>query len=210
MVKWLLVLWVAVLTEPGFAETKIITTPDGLGYCVTCHGVELKGNPSVDAPNLSVLSAWYVERQLLNFKQGLRAPTGSMDIVGREMQPMAAHLDNAGIQAAIHFINSIPEHIASPTIKGDIKQGERLYQTCAACHGSQGEGNQPLNAPRLSGQSDWYLVRQLENFKTGSRGALAGDTTGAQMRAAASTLKGKAAIRDVVSYINSLNDSTRD
>ena len=142
MFRFLLIFWVASFAVRIFADTKIITAPDGLGYCVTCHGVELKGNPSVDAPNLSVLPGWYVERQLLNFKQGLRAPQGSPDLEGREMRPMAAHLDKAGVQAAINFVDGVPERIAPPTIKGNIKRGKALYQTCAVCHGQKGDGNQ--------------------------------------------------------------------
>ena len=210
MVRFLLILWVVIYISPGLAGDKIIMPPDGLGYCATCHGVELKGNPSVDAPNLSVLSSWYVERQLLNFKHGLRAPQGSSDIVGREMQAMAAYLDKESIQAALDFIDNIPEKPASSTINGGSEQGKVLYQTCAVCHGQQGEGNKRLNAPRLAGQSDWYLVRQLENFKAGSRGAATGDISGAQMRAALNVLKDKTAINSVVSYINSFNNPTGD
>lgn len=208
MVKYIFFFVIVTLANTGFAEPKIITAPTELGYCVTCHGVELKGNPSVDAPNLSVLSAWYLERQLLNFKQGLRAPPGSPDIIGREMQPMAAHLDEESLQKVIKFIASVPKQSTPPTINGDIEQGKVLYQTCAGCHGQQGEGNPLLNAPRLTGQSDWYLVRQLENFKTGKRGAIPGDTEGAQMRTAVGALKDKEAYHNVVSYINSLNNPT--
>jgi len=42
---------------------------------------------------------------------------------------------------------------------------QAAYAVCAACHGSQAEGNPALNAPKLSGQGDWYLKRQLKNFQ---------------------------------------------
>jgi cytochrome c553 len=56
----------------------------------------------------------------------------------------------------------------------------------------------------LNGLNDWYLARQLANFRNGTRGSHAGDTYGAQMRAAAAVLPDESSIQDVVSYINSL------
>ena len=52
--------------------------------------------------------------------------------------------------------------------------------------------------------SDWYLVRQLENFKTLVRGKHAEDVYGDQMHLIASTLSAEGAVEDVVAYINTL------
>ena len=52
------------------------------------------------------------------------------------------------------------EHMATPP--GDATVGAAQYAVCAACHGPQGEGVTALNAPKLSGQSEWYLKRQLD------------------------------------------------
>jgi cytochrome c553 len=40
---------------------------------------------------------------------------------------------------------------------------------CAACHGAQGEGNVQLGAPRIAGQPQPYLQRQLEAYADGRR-----------------------------------------
>ena len=61
---------------------------------------------------------------------------------------------------------------------GDAAAGKTLYATCAACHGQQAEGTEALHAPKLAGQEEWYLVRQLQNFKAGIRGADKKDTYG--------------------------------
>ena len=196
----------AILGNAASAASEIVAAPKGLRHCVVCHGVELTGNRSVDAPNLSVLSTWYIERQLLNYQRGLRAPHGSTDdLVGREMQPMAAALDDESIVSVLAFAERVPERAALITVTDDVARGAKLYTSCAACHGANGEGNQSLNAPRLSGQSDWYLVTQLENYQTGARGAEPGDVWGAQMRASVAMLSDEGAIEDVVSYINSLS-----
>jgi len=69
--------------------------------------------------------------------------------------------------------------------KGDVVLGAAQYAPCAACHGMQGEGNQNLSAPNLAGQSDWYLKRQLMNYKTGLRGTHKKDMYGMQLIAMA-------------------------
>ena len=205
MHKRLCVFLLTIAANVCHAASEIIVAPDGLQHCVVCHGVELVGNRSVDAPNLSVLSSWYVEQQIAGYRRGLRAPHGSRsDLVGLEMQPMAAALKDREITAFLAFLERVPRRSAAPTVGGNARRGADLYASCAACHGLKGEGNAALNAPRLAGQSDWYLVRQLANYAAGARGAAGGDTWGAQMRAATLTLNDAGAIGDVVGYINTL------
>jgi cytochrome c oxidase subunit II len=87
---------------------------------------------------------------------------------------------------------------------GDAEAGKRFYATCGACHGQNGEGQQALNAPALAGQNDWYIIRQLQNFKNGVRGSDAKDTFGMQMAPMAQTLPNEQAIEDVTAYILTL------
>lgn len=89
--------------------------------------------------------------------------------------------------------------------EGDLVVGKRYFGMCSSCHGSKAEGNEDVGAPRLQGQHDWYLIRQLKNFKEGVRGAHDDDTLGHQMRTMAMTLKDDQAIVDVVSYIRTLD-----
>lgn len=51
---------------------------------------------------------------------------------------------------------------------GDAKAGEGKAAVCAACHG--GDGN-PTDKqyPKIAGQNEAYMVRQLEAFKSGQR-----------------------------------------
>ena len=102
------------------------------------------------------------------------------------------------------YIATLQSPDPAATVKGDAAAGKTAYTTCAACHGANGEGNQALNAPRLAGQHDWYVVRELQNFKSGLRGADAKDTFGAQMRPMAATLADDAAINNVATYIATL------
>ena len=92
-------------------------------------------------------------------------------------------------------------------VPGDAATGKPLFAVCAACHGAQAEGNPALNAPKLSGQGDWYLKRQLKNFKNGARGAHEKDVFGKIMAPMTATLGDDAAIDNVVAYIKTLPDN---
>lgn len=85
--------------------------------------------------------------------------------------------------------------------EGDAKRGQQLYQVCAACHGDDARGNPDTQAPQLAGQFDWYLIRQLKNFKNGSRGTGTDDIYGGVMKPMADALQDDQAIADVVAYI---------
>src|SRR5512145_3305485 len=87
---------------------------------------------------------------------------------------------------------------------GDVEKGKASYVVCEACHGKSGEGNKTLGAPHIAGMADWYLTRQLANFKQGVRGADPKDTFGTQMRPMAQTLADDAAVANVVAYIGTL------
>jgi cytochrome c oxidase subunit 2 len=89
---------------------------------------------------------------------------------------------------------------------GDPAAGKALYGTCIACHGPAGQGNKALNAPKIAGLDDWYLMRQLQNYKKGIRGTHAEDTYGKQMAPMAMTLGDDTAIANVAAYIGTFPD----
>lgn len=198
-------LLVAVLLKAplGASAAEPVIPPEKFVYCTVCHGVELKGNHIIQAPRLSGLSSWYAERQLLAFARGWRG-THAQDVYGMEMQPMAAALSEKDIKEAAAFVAATRSEPPAATIEADAANGRALYATCTACHAADGSGVEALGGPALAGLDDWYLVRQLENFRDGVRGGHPDDTLGAQMRAAAQVLPDDEAIRDVVAYINSL------
>lgn len=172
-------------------------------YCTTCHGIDGIGNEGVQAPRLAGMEDWYLRRQLENFRAGLRGMHPE-DTEGLAMQPMAAKLSDSSIDDIVDWVGSWEYEAAEVTLEGDAEAGRRLYTTCATCHGANGEGNEALGAPQLTGQNDWYLLTQLKNFKAGYRGYLSGDTYGQQMRAMAQSLASEQAMVNVVAYINSL------
>lgn len=87
---------------------------------------------------------------------------------------------------------------------GDPARGQQLYAVCSTCHGQNAEGLQEMNAPALAGREEWYLARQIENFRSGVRGVNPADVFGLQMAPMAKVLADKQAIEDVAAYLSSL------
>jgi cytochrome c oxidase subunit 2 len=157
----------------------------------------------MNAPKIAGLEPWYARRQLQLFRERIRGDED--DQYGMLMAPMAQTVpEGAPLENLLAYIDTLPDRAAPRTVTGDASRGRAIYSTCAVCHGRDGQGRWATNAPRLEGMSDWYLVRQLENFKTLVRGGHPQDVYGDQMHLMASTLSAEGAIEDVVAYINTL------
>lgn len=55
-----------------------------------------------------------------------------------------------------------------PAFKPDLAKGQATAQVCSACHTADGSRGSPAN-PILQGQHPEYLVKQLQEFKSGKR-----------------------------------------
>ena len=173
--------------------------------CGQCHGVDGSGNQSVNAPAIAGMSEWYVKAQLEKFKSGARG-THVDDFTGMQMRPMAVSLktdtDIATISAYVAAMRPIKP--VATISGGNVEKGKKLYEPCAACHGADGSGNEALKGPPLKVANDWYLVSQIDKFKTGQRGADPNDTQGALMRAATGAFTDEQTVKDIVAYIGTL------
>ena len=195
---------------PTFAQTSAQVAGDAAAgeplyaVCGACHGAQAEGNPALNAPKLSGQGDWYLKRQLLHFKSGARG-THEKDVFGKMMAPMAATLaDDTAINNVVAYIKTLPDKPAPATVKGNAKNGHDSFENCGACHGADGRGIQAMNAPRLKGMSDWYLITQLNNFKHGIRGAHKKDIYGPQMASMAAMLTDDRVTADLVAYINTI------
>jgi len=200
--------WLA--TQPTYAQTRAAAAGDAAAgqaayaVCSACHGPQGQGNPQLNAPKLAGQAGWYLSRQLQAFKLGIRGGSDK-DAFGKQMIPFAATLaDDTAIKNVVAYINSLPDAHPEGTVSGNPSKGREHYVTCAYCHGSGGQGVWSTNAPRLSHMSDWYMKRQLQNFKQGVRGGHPQDFGGAQMAAMAKSLADEQAINDVLQHIDSL------
>jgi len=172
--------------------------------CAACHGANAEGTAALNAPANAGQDPWYMTRQLKNFRAGIRGAHPD-DTFGAQMRPMAMVLaDDQAIADVVAYISSLDLPDPPQTIDGDVELGKQAYETCIPCHGEFGQGAQALDAPRLSRQHDWYIVRQLENFKKGIRGSHQNDIYGAQMRIMSQMLESDERVRAVAAYIATL------
>jgi len=169
--------------------------------CSACHGANGEGNAALNSPANAGQDPWYMIRQLKNFRVGIRGAHPD-DAFGAQMRPMAMVLaDEQDIADVVAYITSLDMPEPAKTIEGDLELGRQAYETCVPCHGDKGQGAMALDSPRLSNQHDWYIVRQLENFKAGIRGGHQNDIYGAQMRIMSQMLETDARVRAVSAYI---------
>src|SRR5688572_27259894 len=89
------------------------------------------------------------------------------------MKPAAVLLPNRLLSAAVlSFVLAAPAAAADPApaaAKPDLAKGQATSTSvCAACHSADGSRGSPAN-PIIAGQHAEYLVKQLEEFKSGKR-----------------------------------------
>ena len=192
-------------TQPVHSDGETSSGKDLFITCTACHGENAEGNKSLNAPTLVNQESWYLERQLKNFKVGIRG-ADEKDVQSFQMATIAKTLkDDKAINDVVAYIKSLPSSSTEKTLEGDIQNGKDYYNMiCGACHGPGAIGNELLNSPALVGINDWYLVKQIHSFKDGTRGMHADDEYGAQMKLIAETIPNEQLIADVVAYIRSL------
>ncbi len=147
-----------------------IAGKDKSALCQGCHG---ENGISADAtfPKLAGQFAGYIKKQVLDFQAAKRNDD--------TMAPMAATVTE------LQDLKDIAAYFSSqPIMKGEgkgkgNKLGEDIFKNgnkagaygCANCHGSDGKGrssNNPL-FPVIGGQHKGYLVKQLNDLKSGTR-----------------------------------------
>jgi cytochrome c553 len=185
------------------------------GTCVACHGQSAEGMLATNSPNLSGMRDSYLIAQIQKFRSGLRGAKPE-DAYGAQMAEMAKILpDEQAILDVVAYIGTLKSSQLPRTENdGDPAQGEKIYFElgCLGCHGRKGQGfkgtgdygqRPQYDAPRLAGQHDWYLIRQLQNFKAGVRG-YTGDKAGLLMRSEMVEFDKLQMIKDVAAYIGTL------
>ena len=131
--------------------------------CSNCHG---PGGASLSPlfPRLAGQQEQYLAAQIRAFKAQTRADPEAHNY----MWGMATLVSEPMIDSLAHYYAGQPP---APGIPGDphlIAQGKLLFEQgipnrniapCASCHGENAEGRSIF--PRLAGQHEHYLVRQL-------------------------------------------------
>jgi cytochrome c553 len=161
----------SVAYEPNAAAGKSLyelgDASRSIGACIGCHGSE--GNSEVLIyPNLANQHAEYIAKQLHSFKAKDRVNYAMNQFAGNmtddDISDMAAYFADP---AAVAHVVSRAVMPATPVTQAVIS-GKAKAAVCASCHGA--DGNSPVATyPKLAGQSTDYLVKQLQEFKSGTR-----------------------------------------
>jgi cytochrome c oxidase subunit 2 len=189
--------------KPGRGATLYAT-------CAECHGNQGEGIEATKAPRLAGREEWYIRKQIEAFRRQQRGrddskETGFLPPEERTqfMHPVADKLSRADTRALIAHLETLRPGPIAPARVGDVTRGHALYARCIECHGKAAEGNRRKDAPRLTGQHDWYLYNQLRDFRMGWRGADSKEPHVKLMRR--QTDLDDDALRDLAAYVVSLN-----
>jgi cytochrome c553 len=169
-------------------------------FCLVCHGNDGQGNAIVSAPALAGIEPWYLAQALESYQGALRHTSAS----ALEMQSAARMIGAANLAEVRSFVSLLkpgsPESPPAPA--GQLQRGAESYaQYCAACHGSDAEGNEQLAAPGLKRLNGWYLAGAWQAYLTGSRGDDKASPAARQMRQFALSLPADVAIDDLVAFM---------
>lgn len=137
--------------------------------CALCHGQYSQGILGGKYPRLAGLPDYYLMKSLIDYRDGNREHAAMIVVGGlrglsdNDLNSLAAYIASIDLDA-VHPLDV-------PTPEGaDVENGEDIYQSdCRTCHGRAAEGNKRKESPKLAGQYDGYLFRQIEKFKTGKR-----------------------------------------
>jgi cytochrome c553 len=139
--------------------------------CSSCHGMDGR-SISPTFPRLAGQQSDYIETQLKAFRDHTRADPHAHTY----MWGIAAHLSDPLIHGlALYFATQSPAP-GTPGDAADVAAGQKIFQAgipdrdvavCQSCHGEHAEGMSTI--PRLAGQHQQYLAKQLENFASNRR-----------------------------------------
>ncbi len=198
------------VSPAAMSEGDVARGKDLYAACLDCHGESGEGNIELNAPSLAGQYDWYLLSQMQNYRSGVRGQHPD-DVFGQIMtEPARALADDQAVEDVVAYIATLDASQPARTEPtGDPERGREAYSICGFCHGTKAQGlltDTPggYPTPRLTGQHDWYLIRQIEYFKDKIRGAGEEDKPGRQMRVDILQLQKGQEVRDIVAYIMTL------
>ena len=136
--------------------------------CGACHMAD--GNSMIpNFPKIAGQHESYITKQLSEFKAGTR-----VDATMKGMTAALSVQDMADLGA--YFASQSGSIGSANAEKAAI--GKTIYQAgnkvtglsaCMACHGPSGKGNAGAKFPTLAGQHTAYTIKQLKDFRSGTR-----------------------------------------
>jgi cytochrome c553 len=158
--------------SPARADMIDMTGVEPWHMCGSCHGLDGAGN-HVKFPRLAGQNRAYIVKQLGDFRDGRRQNDGG------QMLEAATELNEADMgRVADWFAKQTapwPELTVAPP---DLSRARELatkgadgIPACVACHSTAAPSlaSSETAAPRIAGQRDFYIAKQLVEFRAGDR-----------------------------------------
>jgi cytochrome c553 len=173
---WRLVAWLVCvctlamqLPSAAFADTDAAAGAAKAQLCVACHG-PAGNSTNPDYPVLAGQGARYLYLELNDFKAGRRTDP--------RMSPIAATLSRDDMLAlAGYFAAQKPTPIVFNPPPAMVAAGQKKAAEvlCTMCHLGGFIGQNEI--PRVAGQYDQYIIKQLKDFRDRRRTNDAGNMT---------------------------------
>lgn len=141
--------------------------------CRGCHGPSANGTTEGAVPRIAGQHFLVLVRQLIHFRYAERW-NGRMEDVAMNLHVLPGAQDIADVASYVnHLDRGGPRGIGDGTL---VERGAAAYAAkCAACHGPNGEGDDRGWVPRLAGQHNGYLMRQIYDALGGRRPPMSRD-----------------------------------
>lgn len=135
--------------------------------CTSCHGPTGDGQNSGAVPRIAGQHFRVLARQLVDFRHGRR-----WDFRMEAIATGHAYLPGLQDVTDVAFYLSRLDRDGSRGV-GDgqyVEAGAKIYaDRCASCHGENAEGSDVREIPKLGGQHQGYLMRQIYDAVDGRR-----------------------------------------
>lgn len=134
--------------------------------CLACHGANGGGVDNGNVPAIAGQHYRVVVKQLVDFRHSARWDVRMEHFVDKH------HLKDAqAIADVARYIADLPRDFIVGRGNGyNLARGEAKYRAvCAGCHGPGGDGNDATRMPRLAGQHQQYIIRQMQDSADGRR-----------------------------------------
>jgi cytochrome c553 len=158
-------MWLAGVA-PGYAADAA-AVKEKAEICAGCHG-ENGISQTENIPSLAGQMDQFIQWQLVFFRGGARK--------NGQMQPIAQDISNEDIRGlGAYFASLTPPTGKKPDDNPDLSsKGAQaaVGRRCASCHGDGFAGTKAV--ARLAGQREEYLVKALNDYKSGTRSGGAG------------------------------------
>lgn len=147
----------AVASAPDVQQGAVL-----FASCAVCHGADGAGDARRTIPRIAGQLQKVIIGQLVDYRSGRRIDP-SMEGVARGHRLLVAQ-DIADIAA---FVAALPK------MSSQGPPPAEFLARCSSCHGPDAEGDETMRAPRLAGQHQSYLLRQMDSALDGRRPDLA-------------------------------------